>query len=92
MLPTLNIQTSQRLTRYSAADIGVSDEPGHGVQEKKAMGVQCSIIGGPLFLDEEDSEDDGMEYSDNSDDDPDWLPGDESMSSDDELEEIENTM
>ena len=89
---TKKLQTSQRSTQYSTADIGVSDEPEQGPPEKKEMGVQCSIIGGPLFLDEEDSDDDGMEYSDNSDDDPDWLPGDESTSSDDELEEIEDTM
>ena len=69
------------------------DEQEKGPPEKKEMGVQCNIIGGPLFLEEEESDEDEMEYSDNSDEDPDWLPGDEPMSSDDdELEEIEDIM
>ena len=63
--------------------------------EVKETGVQCTIIGGPLFLDEEGSttdDDDEIVYTDNPDDDPDWLPGDDDSTDSEELEEIEDTM
>ena len=55
--------------------------------------MQCNIIGGQLFLDEEvSSDDEDLEFTDDLDNDPNWLPGDESSDSDDEFEKIEDTM
>ena len=91
---TKKIPTAQQSAQYSLADIGLTPPAVPVPVERREQGVQCTLIGGRLILDEEDqsSDDEDLENPDNPDLDPDWYPEDEVSNSDDDMVETEDVM